>query len=135
MAIPTGTIILWTQATIPEGWSIYEAANGKFIRGVLVGGGAGVTGGATSHSHTPGGAVSGGTHSHGNKSFYYGYHGNTSQISAGTGTQDMSFATSHNHTGNFSLGSGGAHTHTFSSQSGGASNMPPYKTARYIIKN
>jgi hypothetical protein len=135
MIAPTGTIILWKSEIIPEGWSIWAEANGKFVMGIPATQPPG-TGGSSTHTHSAGGAVSGGGHSHDSIVFNYGYDGNPSAVADDVPEQSSEFAVWHYHTSSFTLGSGGVHTHTpASANTGSANNMPPYKTARYIIKD
>ena len=134
MEAPTGTIILWKSGAIPTGWIAYAAANYRFLRGAAAGESAGTLGGSDTHFHTPGAVQSAGSHEHGSTPFSYGNaSGSNSDITGGTGINIS--RSGHGHNGSFSLGAGGAHVHNRASEStGSASNLPPYKTAIWIIK-
>lgn len=135
MEVPSGTIILWKNpSTIPDGWSVYQPAVGRFLMGVVDGYSAGTTGGMSSHTHTAGGIVSGGAHTHTSKAFNYSNSNVGTRINQGSGMYVSRIG--HDHDASFSLLSGGSHGHTLaSSTTGGASNLPPYKVAIYIIKD
>ena len=134
MEAPTGTIILWKLGEIPTGWIAYAAANIRFLRGAAAGQSAGTLGGSDTHPHTPGAVQSAGSHEHGPTSFPYGNASGTyPDITGGTGINIS--RNSHSHNGSFSLGARGAHVHNRASEStGSASNLPPYKSAIWIIK-
>ena len=54
MAIPAGIIIMWDGSTsLPSGWVRETSLDGKFIKGTANGVDPNVTGGDTTHGHTP----------------------------------------------------------------------------------
>jgi hypothetical protein len=50
--VPQGAIVLWTGSSCPSGYSEVTGANGNFLKATTeAAGGAGTTGGSSSHSH------------------------------------------------------------------------------------
>jgi len=137
MDVPSGTVVLWmgSAESIPTGWAKYSATVGRFIRGVPAGQSVGATGGnASTHVHTMGTALTGGSHTHGEKSFTSTSGGNLVSRDVG---QTVPASASHTHTGKVSLGSGGAHVHNPASANTGTpigETNPPYVKGIYIIK-
>jgi len=138
MDVPSGTVVLWMGSadSIPAGWTKYSATVGRFIRGVPTGQSVGATGGnALTHVHSMGTALTGGSHTHGDKTFSSSTSGNIVSRHGGSGTNAC---VSHSHTGIVSLGSGGAHVHNPASANTGApigETNPPYVKGIYIIKS
>ena len=53
--VPSGTIVMWSGTTIPDGWHRFSALDGLFPRGAATYGG---TGGSETHTHTYDGITS-----------------------------------------------------------------------------
>ena len=133
--IPKGIIVMWSGATVPEGWALCDGQNGtpdlrnRFVLGAGGGYGIGTTGGNSeinlAHSHT----INDHTHS---------YSGNT-----GAAQGDVVNRTKDN---NLYTTAGTAHYHSYSGTTGGASDrgtnsqlgntniLPPYYALAFIMK-
>ena len=139
MNVPTGTVVLWmgSAESIPTGWAKYSATVGRFIRGVPAGQSVRATGGnASTHVHTMGTALTGGSHTHDDIEFNSSTSGNiVYRTSSEPAT--VSACQSHSHSGKASFGAGGAHVHNPASANTGApigETNPPYVKGIYIIK-
>ncbi len=96
--LPAGVIALFPSTSVPSGWSLYTAADNRFLRGAPSAGG---TGGGTTHTHSV--SVSTGGPSH------------TVQLRTDPCGASVAYPTS-------------THTHSGSGTSSAAANLPPYLT-------
>ncbi len=138
MDLPIGTVILWVNSptTIPDGWEIYTAAVGKFVRGVPSGGTVGATGGSETHYHTAGAITAAGAHEHPQVDFTWGKSSTNAYLVTKQTPGVYAANGSHNHPGTLKLENNSTnHTHNRdSSNTGTSNNLPPHKRAIYIIK-
>jgi hypothetical protein len=134
--IEPGLIVMWygTAQTVPDGWALCDGINGtpelsdKFVIGAGDIYGVKSIGGnkdsiLVSHNHT--GATNSVTHTHIITNFQFTQDANSPVGGVGTTVSPFSGA--------------GGHTHTFSLNSSGSgsatnSNLPPYYSLLYIIK-
>ena len=137
MSLPIGTIILWTDANIPTGWSKCDGSNGtpnlvsRFVRGATSNGQLRTTGGTTSHSHTNTALSAAGGHGHTGIS---GTSGNSGTEMYYGGSNETG-ADNHSHSLSADVTSETDHTHTVgSTQADADTSMPPYKILIYIMK-
>ena len=135
MNLPVGSIILWAEAVIPEGWQVCDGTNGtpdlvgRFPRGASSDSDLLTTGGSATHVHGNGSTSSGGAHTHAGISGTTGV-SSTSNVYAGP---EGPAAQPHTHNYSASVQSGGEHSHAIGN-TGAASSMPPYKTLVYIMR-
>ena len=135
MNLPVGSIILWAEAAIPEGWQVCNGTNGtpnlvgRFPRGASSDSDLLTTGGSATHVHGNGSTGSGGAHTHAGISGTTGV-SSTSNVYGGP---EGPAAQPHTHKYSASVQSGGEHSHAIGN-TGSASSMPPYKTLVYIMR-
>jgi len=155
-AVPAGVIVMWSGSldAIPVGWALCDGTNGtpdlrdKFVRGAAAGEDPGKTGGVTAHQHTVAAhthvvdapltaSSTGGSHTHTLPSASAGKYVSDCQ----TG-DDCSWVSTYSHT--HDMLSAGAHLHNVdiaaftsasaTSTTNAVSNIPPYYTVAYIMK-
>jgi len=125
-----GTIILWSGASCPTGYTRLSAFDGRFPRGALTYGG---TGGSDTHTH------SGSTGSAGNHSHTYSATTNAGDNAyvdvqqLGGGSIYPCATRDHTHNVSGSTSTNGDHSHTISASS--SSNVPNYFNVLLCIKN
>jgi hypothetical protein len=111
--VPSGMIAIFISASCPPGWTRVSGFDGLYIK---AGPTPGVTGGASSHSHSVSGSVA--SHAHGAGSLTGPQHGHGNQ----TGTVNVSGNT----------GNAGNHTHGFSGTTGGPSGFVTMNTGTQV---
>ena len=138
MDLPVGSIIVWANNTIPEGWHLCDGTDGtpdlvdKFILGAAADSELKAAGGSVTHGHgnSPTGTV--GAHSHPGKTFNLGWASSGTAILGGSGTK---FAHStHKHPVTIEASSyDGSHNHSVATTNQ-ANHLPPYIKLYYIIR-
>lgn len=120
--VRSGTIILWSGASCPAGYTRLSQFDGMFPRGAATYGG---TGGADTHSHG-GATANGGSHSH----TFSGNTGLVSKQSSGYPNGSASANEDHYHSFSGTTSSVSDHAHTISSDS----NIPKYFNVIFCLK-
>ena len=136
MQLPIGSIILWADGTIPDGWKLCDGDNdtpdmrSRFARGATDSDDLLDSGGAETHAHTnPNtGAIGNHTHTAANSTGP-----GSAQASTATGGSGHPASGAHTHAVNLTTGSDGGHSHTVG-DTVAANNMPPHIKLYYIMR-
>lgn len=137
-ALPVGSIVLWkgVLSSIPAGWKICDGNNGtpnmsaRFAYGAKVDGDVGVTGGASTHTHTNSSTEGAGSHTH---SLDVPITGGGSSRNASTYGGVSLCAGMHDHSLSATSGTDANHTHTIG-DTGSASTLPVYVNLFFIMR-
>ena len=136
MQLPIGSIILWADGTIPDGWKLCDGDNGtpdmrsRFARGATDSDDLLDPGGAETHTHTnPNtGAIGNHTHTAANSTG-----ANTSTAKSPEGGSSHPASGAHTHGISVTTGGDGGHSHTVG-DTVAANNMPPHIKLYYIMR-
>jgi len=136
MQLPIGSIILWADGTIPDGWKLCDGDNdtpdmrSRFARGATDSDDLLDSGGAETHAHTnPNtGAIGDHTHTAANSTG-----ANTSTANSPTGGSGHPASGAHTHGISVTTGNDGGHSHTVG-DTVAANNMPPHIKLYYIMR-
>ena len=129
---PSGTVLIWESAAIPDGWQVLASAIGRFIMGASVDGDIGDTGGADTHSHVNTGLYTdyGGAHIHDT-----GSSGDAQYASANVSVLNGSGATAtkgHTHNGSITFSNENSHRHII--KESGVTDNNPANIRRVLIE-
>jgi len=136
MSFPIGSIILWSNETVPAGYHICDGTGGtpdlrnRFICGATDGSDLLTTGGVDSHSHTNPSTSTYSSHTH---SFSGNTGGANDYEQTALGGSSTAVLQSHTHSFSGTTSSNGSHYHTVPNTSI-ASNLPPYIKLYYIMR-
>ena len=136
MQLPIGSIILWADGTIPDGWKLCDGDNdtpdmrSRFARGATDSDDLLDSGGAETHTHTnPNtGAIGNHTHTASNSTG-----ANTSRAKSPEDGSSHPASGAHTHAISVTTGSDGGHSHTVG-DTVAANNMPPHIKLYYIMR-
>lgn len=135
MDLPIGSIILWDNETIPEGWHVCDGTLGTpnlinmFVRGASSSADLLASGGVTTHTHTMPNTSTRATHRH---SASGSLSGEGSGVVTATGGREAA-PENHSHSFSGNTGYSNSHAHTVGA-SGSANNLPPYIKLYYIMR-
>lgn len=130
--LPIGSVILWENETIPDGWAVLTAAIDKYILGAEVDGDVGSSGGSNTHSHPNTGLTTDqvADHTHTAHEGTGSTGGKTNVYTGGSGTEGVN--PGHTHGGNHQLLSAGGHAHNL--EEAQSANHEPQNVKRVLIK-